>query len=110
MNKQQIRKEYSIEIGENGILTSITVEEINGTGRWVYKRNPRMMEVPITDAIFQETMMVMLFENGINALDKLYVDLCTCDTEYAQKLKKFFKVFLKKCAKSVVGQDALWGE
>ena len=110
MNKQQIRKDYTIDIDEYGKMESITVEEINGMGRMVYKRNPRMMELPITEDILKEALMAVLFENGLNVLEQLYVDLRMYDPEYAQKSRKIFKDFLKKCAKSTIGQDALWGE
>ena len=45
MDKQQIRKDYTIEIDENGMLTSVSIEEINGMGRWVYKRDDCLLRV-----------------------------------------------------------------
>ena len=107
---QEVVKSYTVEFDDNDMLTSILVEEEGGFGRWLYKRNPQGMELPLTDTIFEETVEVFL-DNGIFEANNMYENLRVHDEYYAKLMKKFYKKYLKKYVlTSSLHQDAFWGE
>jgi len=109
-NNQEVEKCYTVEFDDNDMVTSILVEEVEGFGRWLYKRNPQGMELHLTDAIFEETVWAFL-DNGIFGADDLYVNLRAHDEYYANLMKKVFKKFFKKYTdESSLLRDALWGD
>jgi len=107
---REVMKRYTVELDDNGMLESILVEEYEGFGRWLYKRNPKGMELCLTDAFFEETIWEFL-DNGIFEADDLYVNLRAHDQYYANLMKKVFKKFFKKYTdESSLLRDALWGD
>ena len=108
-NNQEVVKYYTVEFADNGMVASILVEE-GKFGRWLYKREPEGMELPLTDAIFEETVNAF-FENDIFQADDLYVSLRAHDEYYANLMKKVFKKYFKKFMyESSLLRDALWGD
>ena len=111
-HNQEVRKVYTIEFDEhNGLLTSILVEEEGGFGRWLYKREPKGMELPLTDKIFEEAVEVFL-DNGIFNIDELYEKLLNPGDEcYAYLVRKAYKAYIKKYVfRTKLHQDAFWSD
>ena len=107
---QEVVKSYTVEFDDNDMLTSILVEEEGGFGRWLYKRNPQGMELPMTDAIFEETAEVF-FNNGIFETNDMYERLRNHDEYYANLMKKVYKNYLKRYVlTSSLHKDAFWGD
>lgn len=93
-NNQEVVLIYSIELDDNGFLDSVLIEEEGGVGRWLYKRNPKGMELPLTDAIFRDAIVVYI-NDGIVETDDLYVTLRANDEYYANLMRKVYKEFLR---------------
>lgn len=106
---QEVEKRYTINLDDNGKLESILVEEERGFGRWLYKREPKGMELPLTDAIFEETTEVYLDYGGFLAAEEVYNNLKVQDEYYANLMKKVYKQYLKRYVfESSLHQDAFW--
>ena len=109
-NNQEVEKIYTVEFDDNDMVTSILVEEVEGFGRWLYKREPKGMELPLTDAIFEETVVVFL-NSDIFEVDDMYVTLRAHDKYYANLMKKVFKKYFKKFMyESSLLRDAFFGD
>ena len=93
-NNQEVVLIYSIELDDNGMLDSILVEEEGGTGRWLYKRFPEGTELPLSDEIFREAILVYL-NDGIFETDNLYVTLRVHDEYYADLMRKVYKEIIR---------------
>ena len=107
---QEVEKCYTVELDDNGMVTSILVEQVEGVGRWLYKRNPQQMELPLTDAIFKEAAEAFI-DSGIFDADDLYVRLRAHDEYYANLMKKVYKKYLKKYViETSLHRDAFWSD
>ena len=107
-NNREVVLIYSIELDDNGFLDSILIEEEGGVGRWLYKRNPKGMELPLTDDIFRDAIVVYI-NNGIVETDDLYVKLRVNDEYYANLMRKVYKEFLRNYVlESNLHRDAFW--
>ena len=108
---REVKKRYTIVYDDNDMwLISILVEEVDGFGRWLYKRNPQGMELQLTDAIFEETVNVAL-DNGIFEANQIYEKLRKHDKYYASLMRKVYKKYLQEYVfVSSLHYDAFWGD
>ena len=107
---QEFRTEHTIQFDDNGMLESILVVEVGRFGRWLYKRQPKGMELPLTDDIFEETVEAFL-DKGMVEANKLYKKLRTNDQYYADLMLKAYKTYIKLYVlNSNLHQDAFWGK
>ena len=108
---QEVTKLYSVNFEDNGMLESVLVEEEEGFGRWMYKRTPKGMELPLTDDIFEETVEAFLNDGGILEANELYKILRKQDEYYADLMLKAYKTYIKVYVLgSNLHQDAFWGK
>ena len=107
---QEVTKRYTVKFDDNGMLESILEEEEGGFGRWLYKRTPKGMELPLTDDVFEETVKKYL-NDGICAANELYKILRRNDEYYADLMVRAYKMYVKLYVlNSNLHQDAFWGE
>lgn len=108
-NNQEVQKVYTVYLDDNGMLTSILVEEEGGIGRWMYKREAKSMELHLTDAIFEKTVEAC-FNNGFCEADDLYQALKVNDEYYANLMKKVYKQYIRNhVLETSLHRDAFWG-
>ena len=108
---QEVTKCYTVNFSDDGMLESILVEEDGGFGRWMYKRTPKGMELPLTDHIFEETVEAFLDDGGILEANELYKILRKQDKYYADLMLKAYKTYIKLYVlNSNLHQDAFWGK